>query len=166
MDRLASPAREHIVRMMMTRMVMVMVMLMSIVVMVVVMPMSLVVMIVVMLMPIMVVVMPMSIMVVVVMVIMPIVVMVVMVIMPIVVMVVVMIVAAALTLFMVMAALRADDLIEEFFLQRLTRLHCLKDLFARKLGDRSRDKRSLVIELSEQRNALLDFLRLRLIRAA
>ena len=155
MDRLASPAREHIVRMMMTRMVMVMVMLMSIVVMVVVMPMSLVVMIVVMLMPIMVVVMPMSIMVVVVMVIMPIVVM-----------VVVMIVAAALTLFMVMAALRADDLIEEFFLQRLTRLHCLKDLFARKLGDRSRDKRSLVIELSEQRNALLDFLRLRLIRAA
>ena len=142
MDRLASPAREHIVRMMMTRMVMVMVMLMSIVVMVVVMPMSLVVMIVVMLMPIVVVVMLMPIM------------------------VVVMIVAAALTLFMVMAALRADDLIEEFFLQRLTRLHCLKDLFARKLGDRSRDKRSLVIELSEQRNALLDFLRLRLIRAA
>ena len=69
------------------------------------------------------------------------------------------IVAAALALFMVMAALRADDLIEKFFLERPTCLHRLEDLIAWQLGDRSRDKRRLIVKFPQQSNTLLDLLR-------
>ena len=60
---------------------------------------------------------------------------------------------------MVMAALRADDLIEKFFLERPTCLHRLEDLIAWQLGDRSRDKRRLIVKFPQQSNTLLDLLR-------
>ena len=143
MDRLASPARKHIIRMMMPCMVMMMVVVMIMV-------MTLVIMLMIVMM----------VMIVILMVMVMVVVFMVMFVM------MLMVMTAALAFFMVMTALRTDDFIKKFFLQRLARLHCLKDLFARKLSDRSGDKRCLVIELSEQGNTLLDLLRFRLICTA
>ena len=136
MDCLASPAREHIVCMMMPRMIMMMVL--------------------------MIMVMSMFLVVMAVMMFMALVVMVVMMFMALVVMIVMilMIMTTALTFFMMMPALRTDDLIEKFLLQRFTGLHRLKDLFTWELSDRSCNKRCLVIKLSKQGNALLDLLRL------
>ena len=149
MDCLSSPACKHIVRMVMPGVIMMMIMFVMVTVLPVVMP------VVVTVLP---VVMP------VVMIVLPVVMPVVMIVLPVVMLMVVM--SAALSLCMVMSALRADNLIEKFFLQRFARFHRLKDLPARKLRDWRRDKRRFVVEFTEQRNALFDLLRFCLVCTA
>ena len=139
MDRLASPACKHIVCMMMTRMFVMVVMVMIIAA-------------------------AFAVIVVMVMIVLFMLMMMVFMLVMMVLMLVVM--AAALTLFMVMTALRADDLVKKFFLKGFTGFHRLKNLFPRKLRDRSRDKRSLVIELPQQNNTLFDLLRFCLVCTA
>ena len=63
-------------------------------------------------------------------------------------MIVIMVVAAALALLMMMSAFRAHNLSEKFLFQRLARFHCRQNLRPVKLRDRSRDKRSFLIQLS------------------
>ena len=81
-------------------------------------------------------------------------------------MLMVMIMAAALAVLMMLSALRADHFREKLFLQRLAGLHRFQDLTARKLRDRGRDERRLIVELAQDRNSLFNLLRLRLVRTA
>ena len=81
-------------------------------------------------------------------------------------MVVVMVMPAALAVVVVSAALRADHFRQKFLLKGFTGLHCLQDLFARKLCDGSRDERSLVVKFTQQSHSFFHLLRFRLVRTA
>ena len=144
MDRLTSPACEHLICMMMSRMVMVMMIVITAAVMVVMMMVL------------------MSLMFVIVMVLVSLMLMVVVMVMPL----VMVIMPAALAVVVVSAALRADHFRQKFLLKGFTGLHCLQDLFARKLCDGSRDERSLVIKFTEQSHSLFHLLRFCLVRTA
>lgn len=166
MDRLPAPACEHIIRMVMT---MVMVVMFVIVMMIMSAALTVLMVVVVVMVVMMLVVMLVSVVMLVVMFVSVVMLMIMFmtVMMPVVVFVLMMMVmTAALAVLMMMSALRAHNFTEQLFFQRLALFHRLQDLFTRELCDGCRNERSLVIKFPQQRHALLHLFRLRLVRTA